>query len=153
MQDWQTALSRDDLNKACHLYDFSHWEVRFMSPPLEIRKTFMIILTERVCQKWCYVTFKAGNPRSWRLQLPCKGSDSPAVAVLCGSPNSPMWRDHKERLWETMKTERCPVGFIHHLPPATTWETEVSLPGRSFLYAGPTETWRDNKTIAVALNH
>ena len=94
-----------------------------------------------VSQKWRHVTFKSGNIRSWSLQLPCKQSDCLELAVLWGRPNSPTWGDHREKLWEHMKTERCPAslhcsGSIHHLPPAT----KSDHPAELFLDSWPSET-------------
>lgn len=146
------------LIKVSYPYHFYHGEVRSTSLSLEIKKTFVIILTERVCQKWRYVTFKSRNTCSWSLQLPCKESDCPKVAKPRGSPNLALERPHGEagrvhegREMPSQLTAAQALFTIHYQQPHG--RPHVRLLSQSFPNSWPTETSRDNKMIAVALNH
>lgn len=83
------------------------------------------------CKMWFGCPLVLRNTRSWRFQLSCKQSKCPGTAKTFQSPTQPMQRDHRERLWDYRKRERCLTSFqVFQLPAVPALESWLQLHGR-----------------------
>lgn len=115
------------------------------------------------CRKWFGCPLVLRNTRSWRFQLSCKQSKCPGTAKTFQSPTQPMQRDHRERLWDYRKRERCLTSFqVFQLPAVPALVSWLQLHGRPwarstqarpFQFLCHRDCEEGNKMIIVVLRH